>query len=250
MATVAGADPWTAVRVGLSMTALQASIGALNDLVDVPSDRDRKPGKPIPAGLVSRRLAWAIVVTAACLGLGLALPGGGGLVALALLGLAVGYGYDLLAKGSAWSWVPFAIGIPLLPVYGWYGAVSGLASWFAALLPMAVLAGAALAVSNAHADLERDRDAGTKSVATVLGPERSWWATLVLWTVTAAIAIGSAATAGASPFELMATVAGVSVILAGTAIGRAAGPARRERAWELQAVGAAVTALGWIIAVA
>ncbi len=34
------------------MTALQASIGALNDLVDAPRDAGHKPGKPIPAGLV------------------------------------------------------------------------------------------------------------------------------------------------------------------------------------------------------
>ena len=33
------------------MTALQASIGSLNDLVDAPRDAGRKPGKPIPAGL-------------------------------------------------------------------------------------------------------------------------------------------------------------------------------------------------------
>ena len=45
---MAGADPAVAARLGVSMTALQASIGALNDLVDAPSDRGRKPGKPIP----------------------------------------------------------------------------------------------------------------------------------------------------------------------------------------------------------
>jgi hypothetical protein len=56
--------------------------------------------------------------------------------------------------------------------------------------------------------------------------------------------------AGASPFELVAIGAGVSVILAGTAIGRGAGPDHRERSWEVQAVGAAVTAIGWILAVA
>ena len=35
------------------MTALQASIGSLNDVVDAPRDAGHKPGKPIPAGLVS-----------------------------------------------------------------------------------------------------------------------------------------------------------------------------------------------------
>ena len=44
------------------MTALQVSIGALNDIHDAPDDAGRKPGKPIPAGLVSVPSAWAVVV--------------------------------------------------------------------------------------------------------------------------------------------------------------------------------------------
>ena len=47
-AAAAGGDPGTAVRLGVSMVLLQASVGALNDLVDAPSDAGRKPGKPIP----------------------------------------------------------------------------------------------------------------------------------------------------------------------------------------------------------
>ena len=31
-----------------------------------------------------------------------------------------------VAKGTAWSWLPFAVGIPLLPVYGWLGAAGAL----------------------------------------------------------------------------------------------------------------------------
>ena len=41
------------------MTALQASIGILNDVVDAPRDAGRKPSKPIPAGLVERDRARA-----------------------------------------------------------------------------------------------------------------------------------------------------------------------------------------------
>ena len=48
-------DVPTAVRLGVSMTALQASIGILNDVVDAPRDAGRKPSKPIPAGLVDAR---------------------------------------------------------------------------------------------------------------------------------------------------------------------------------------------------
>ena len=41
------------------MLCLQASIGALNDLVDAPLDAGQKPGKPLPRGLVSARSAVA-----------------------------------------------------------------------------------------------------------------------------------------------------------------------------------------------
>ena len=62
VALLAGADPPTAARLGVAMTALQASIGALNDLVDAPRDAGHKPAKPIPTGLVSPPMARAIVV--------------------------------------------------------------------------------------------------------------------------------------------------------------------------------------------
>ena len=69
---LAGATPLLAIRLGLSMVALQASIGALNDLHDAPDDAGRKAGKPIPAGLVSAPAARAVVAGAAAIGLGLA----------------------------------------------------------------------------------------------------------------------------------------------------------------------------------
>jgi hypothetical protein len=41
-------------------------------------------------------------------------------------------------------------------------------------------------------------------------------------------------------------IAGAGVLLAGAGLGYQAGPGRRERAWELQAVGIAVLAIGWL----
>ena len=164
VAVAAGADPARALGLGVSMTALQASIGALNDIHDAPDDAGHKPGKPIPAGLVSVPAAWAVVVTGAALGIGLGTLADVRVGVLAVVVLLIGYGYDLVAKGTAWSWLPFALGIPLLPVYGWLGATGDLPAFFIALVPMAMLAGAALAIANARADLERDVAAGTVSV--------------------------------------------------------------------------------------
>ena len=108
------------------MTLLQFAIGTVNDLVDAPRDAGRKPGKPIPAGLVTVRGARVIAVGSAVAGLVLAVVGGPWLVALAAVVLAIGLAYDLWAKGTTLSWLPFALGIPLLPVYGWYGATGSL----------------------------------------------------------------------------------------------------------------------------
>ena len=246
VAIVAGADAATALRLGVAMTALQASIGTLNDIVDAPRDAGRKPGKPIPARLVSPRLAWAAVVLAAGLGLGLSAPSGVATVGLAVVVLAIGYGYDLVFKGTVWSWFPFAIGIPLLPVFGWLGTTGALPASFAVLLPMAVIAGAALAIANARADAERDAAAGVDSIATRLGPERSWMlhAGLLALVVVSAIATSVAGTA--PPAALLGAVGGGLVIGLGVALGHRGDSRRRERAWEIEAVGVALLAAAWL----
>ncbi|MEX1173186.1 MAG: UbiA family prenyltransferase [Chloroflexota bacterium] len=253
IALIAAGDLGLAARLGGSMTALQASIGALNDLRDAPADAGRKPGKPIPAGLVAVPVARAVVVTAAAAGVALAAPSGPGLVALALLVLAIGYAYDLAAKGTPWSWVPFALGIPILPLYGWLGASDAVPGWLVALVPIAAIAGGAIAIANARADLERDETVGQASVATSLGLEDSWRVSVVLVVGAMAAAAAWLATTGDSPPPILAVIgllAGLLVTAAGLVVGRRAAPARRERAWQLVAVGIAVFGIGWVAAAA
>lgn len=246
VAALAGADPMTALRLGLAMVALQASIGALNDIVDEPRDRGIKPGKPIPAGVVSRRSAWAVVIAGAGLGLGLSAPSGVATVGLAVAVLAIGYGYDLRFKGTAWSWLPFAIGIPLLPVFGWLGVTGGLPGSFAILLPVAVLAGAALAIANARADAERDAAAGVESIATRLGPERAWAVNAALVALVVGLALATLL-AGSAPPAAVLTAAGAGLVVgSGVVLGHRADSARRERAWELEAVGVGLLAAAWL----
>ena len=225
VATVAGADPSTAIRLGIAMTALQASIGSLNDVVDAPRDAGHKPGKPIPAGLVSVAIARLAVVAAAVLGLGLSALSGAWTVALAVVVLAIGYGYDLVFKGTAWSWVPFAVGIPLLPVFGWLGAAGSLPPSFAVLLPVAVVAGTGLAIANARADLERDTAAGVDSVAVRLGTERAWTVEALLMTAVVGAAIVTMVAADAPVASLAIAISAGCVVALGVAIGRQ----RRQR---------------------
>jgi 4-hydroxybenzoate polyprenyltransferase len=245
-AQLAGGELVTAVRLGVAMTAMQASIGIVNDLIDAPRDAGHKPGKPIPAGLVSPSVAVVGAVTAGVTGLLLAAPSGPATVVVALIVLAIGFGYDRFAKGTAWSWLPFALGIPLLPVFGWLGAAGSVPAAFAILVPAAMLAGAALAIANARADLERDSAAAIASVATALGPDRAWAVAAILFGFVGGVAIGSLLVVGAGVPALAGAVGGIVVIGAGTWLGRGDDARRLERAWEAQAIGTAVLATAWL----
>ena len=100
---------------------------------------------------------------------------------LGVVVLAIGAAYDLVRQGhrlvvaAVRGRDPAAAGLRLA-----LGATGSLPAFFAILVPMAVLAGAGLAVANARADLDADRAAGTTSVATRLGPRWSWWVDLAL----------------------------------------------------------------------
>ena len=246
VASIAGADTVTAGRLAVSMIALQVSIGSLNDIIDAPRDAGHKPGKPIPAGLVAPDDARLVVLVAAGVGVFLAIPSGAATVALAAAILGIGCGYDRYAKGTAWSWLPFAVGIPLLPVFGWLGVTGSLPQAFAVLLPAAVAAGAALAIANAQADTERDAAAGADSVALRLGSRRAWAVSSGLLLVVVVLAIATLVAAGAQVAVLGAAGVGGLVIASGVVVGRDAGRPERERAWELEAVGVGLLAIAWL----
>jgi 4-hydroxybenzoate polyprenyltransferase len=180
----------------------------------------------------------------------LALPSGGATVALAVVLLGLGYAYDLWFKGTAWSWVPFALAIPLFPTYGWLGAVGSLPAVWAVLLPVAMVAGAALALGNAAVDVERDEATGVSSVATALGWRRAAVAALILTVCVAAVAAASLVVLGAPVALLLAVVLGGGVAVAGTLAILDARPDRREVGWKVQAVGVALVGAGWLAAVA
>ncbi len=250
VATVAGAAPDLAVELGLSMTFLQFSIGALNDLTDIDRDTGIRPDKPVPAGLVPEPVARTVVIVCAVAGLLLALVGGPQLVLIALVGLAVGFIYDLRARGTTLSWLPIAIGIPLLPVYGWFGATGTLPGVFLVLVPAAANAGTALAIANAIVDVERDEAAGSGSIAVALGTGRASVLVLLLHAVVAALALGTAVVLGAPTGWLAAMILAAGTPVSGALLGLVgslrASPTLRELAWEIQAVGTGLLAVAWL----
>lgn len=244
----------TSIRLGLAMVALQFSIGTLNDLLDADRDIGRTPPKPIAGGSVSVRTARVVWVGSAAIGLLLVVPSGPVTLVVAALGLAIGFGYDRFARGTAWSWLPFALGIPLVPVYGWVGTGVPLPWSFAVLVPCAMLAGASLAISNAAADLERDLAAGSESVASRLGLPRAWVASLALVALPVTFMLAAMLGTSVQGPAIAGTMAALGVVGVGLGLGRTVGrrratPAQRQRAWELQAIGMGLFATVWLVSV-
>ncbi len=247
IALIAGGPPMTALRLAVAMFCLQIAIGTANDIVDADADKERKPHKPIPGGQVSPDEARVVFALALVLGLGLSAVSGPAVLGVAMLGTAIGLLYDLRLKRTAWSWLPFALGIPLLPVYGWLGASGELPAAFLVLVPVAFLAGTAIAYANALADVERDRAAGTRTVATMLGREATWRTGVALQVVVIGIALGTIVFSGATPGATLAGVVASVVIGSGLALGRSDDPWRRERGWEVQGVGLGLLAAAWLV---
>jgi 4-hydroxybenzoate polyprenyltransferase len=258
LAQVAAGDVTTSVRLAIGMLGLQVSIGALNDLVDAPRDATTKPGKPIPRGAASAGDArW---IAGLGLGVAVALVAPSGPAALVVLGAcaACGYGYDLRLSRTAISWLPLAVALPLVPVFAWVGATGSLPGDLLAIVPAGGLAGAGLALANALADLDRDRSTGARSAAVRLGQRATWviQAVLVLGAVVVALVGRPAALTGGGLGRLVLG-AGVLVLLVGVGLGggsvdpgRRGEAQRRERAWELEAGGVALVAVGWLASLA
>lgn len=246
LAWLAGAAVDRALLLGAAMFCLQASIGTVNDLADVGRDRDHKPGKPLPRGVLSIEAARLVAAGGLLAGLGLSLAAGPAALAVAGLGVSIGYAYDLRLKASPWSWLPFALGVPLLPVYAWLGATGGLPTPFLVLIPAAVVGGAALALANQLADDERDRSAGTRTAVGLLGRATGWRVGALLQAAVAVVAAGSLVGAGAAIPAIGAADGAIALIMIGLALGRSRLARTRERGWEAQAIGLGALALAWL----
>jgi 4-hydroxybenzoate polyprenyltransferase len=261
VALLAGGPPQVAVRLGAAMLAIQVAIGAMNDVADADRDAAVKPGKPIPAGFIGSGPAALIAVIALATGLLIAVTVSPGAVALAAAGAAAGLAYDLRLKGTVLAWLPFAVGIPLLPLFAWWGARQELPQALLVAAAFAIPAGAALAIANALPDIERDGASGVRSVATILGRRPASRVMAALQLIVAAGAVVSylvlagplmadppvAGPRIAGPALAGLALAGAIVLLAvGVVLGSGGSIARRQRGWEVQAVALGFIAASWL----
>jgi 4-hydroxybenzoate polyprenyltransferase len=249
LALIAGASVAVAWRLAAAMLLIQFGIGALNDRADAGRDLGRVH-KPIASGMVGPTAALVIAGVAFAVGLVLAAGVSVAAFAVALAGGTVGIVYDVFLKGTAWSWLGFAVGLPLLPVFAWVGATGGLPGPIVVAALCAVPAGFSLAVANALPDVERDRAARVDSVATALGAPFAWR----LGVLADGVVVGAAGSsfvafggAGSSIGGLaLIGLAGSAVIVAlGLLLSRGASTRSRQRGWELQTIATGLLAAAW-----
>jgi 4-hydroxybenzoate polyprenyltransferase len=238
-----------ALLAGLLATN-QYAAGALNDAVDVERDVDagRTADKPIPAGAISRRAVTALALASGVASLCFALALGPATLALAAVGLACAWSYDLWLKGTAASVTPFAVALPLVPLFG-YGAAGRFPAvlWWA--WPIGALAAVAVHLADSLPDVESDRAAGVNGLAPRLGVRAAAVLVALAYLGAVVIALLSGLAAGDAPLVLagvaLAALLGLAALLAGATGGQ---PGRRV-AYRLLLAGLVVLALGWAAAV-
>jgi 4-hydroxybenzoate polyprenyltransferase len=230
------------------MVLIQFCIGVTNDVFDESADQGRSD-KPLVRGDITR--TSAILLAAGLGGVGLALAATQGLLETGLLAvmLAAGIAYDAGLKRLGLGWLAYAVAFPLLPAYAWIGATGQWPPHYEILLPIAALAGPALALSNAIVDIERDRAAGTRTVVVRLGRRPSWLAIGALLVVIHGAAWWTAVSAAAPATALGAMALASGLAVAGFWLSGAIDPVGRERGWRLQTAAIALLAAGWFIGV-
>lgn len=241
------APPDRLARLVLSVALSQFAIGSANDVVDRSLDAETKPWKPLVRGVVSPRAAarLAAILSVACLGLSASL--GMGTFAAACAGLGCGLAYDLRLKRTRWSWLPYGLAIPTLPVWSW-AAMGQLTARLLPAYPLGLLLGLALHLANTLPDLEGDRRFGVRGLAHALGARRSlvlcWGSIGLAQALTLALAPVLGYRGAAYPLGLGASLALLALSIA--LYRRRPTPATLQINFGVIALSCLALALGWL----
>ena len=160
------------VFVVLAVAGSQIFTGATNDIADRGRDEAARPEKPIPAGELSlNAAAWV-----ASIGLALQLVASWqvGWLALALGAVASGsaLAYNLALSRTPLSAVPYLVSFGVLPA--WIAAGLGIPlERVLPAIPLVAPFAVAAHLANTIRDFEADAIGGSRSMAQVLGRERS-----------------------------------------------------------------------------
>jgi geranylgeranylglycerol-phosphate geranylgeranyltransferase len=235
------------VTLALSVACVHGAIWTFNDYRDEELDRRSKPSKPLVRGWATPRHAWVQSVLLAIVGVALSTSLGPVAAVVAVVVLAAGIWYDLAAKGTLFSWVPFAIFIPSLPLWGF----AGTGRFEPVLLlayPLGALISLGLNIANTLPDLEGDLAGGVSGLAHVLGRRHALWVT---WAAFAGAITGVAVAApmiGNSPRVLYPGLLVGALLLALMVTDWLAfrSLASLKRGWYVSAVLSVIIGLAWV----
>lgn len=245
LVTVAGAPSNVAAQVALTMLGVHTFIGATNDYVDRHRDEGRSD-KPLARGQLPPRAALLMAAAGLTTGLTAAAQVSALTLVLAVLGAFVGFTYNVWMKHTALSWLPFAVGVSIIPAFAWSTVSSEIPAPILTLSLVALPGGAALALQNSLADRALDAERGVRSAAVRLGEARALGALVALHAVAFAALL---LTAPSSTSPLLLFIAGL-LLLVGTAGSATRSRWVRQRAWEICAAALALAALTVALATA
>jgi 4-hydroxybenzoate polyprenyltransferase len=246
----AGGWPGTGALLALlgAMLGGQLAVGAVNELVDADLDALAKPTKPIPSGLVSRQGARVVAIVGLVLMTAAGLTLGPVPFALCALGNGAGVAYSFWFKRTVWSWVPYLVALPLLPIWVW-SALSEINPVLFAVYPIGAAAGIAVQIAQSLPDVEADRMSGVRTLAVALGPGRAQrvaWAGMLL---AAALAAGLAPLLTDEPTRVLFGAVLASGLVALSAAISLRDPRRGvQTCFPCLAVATAVLGVGWAAA--
>ena len=164
----------------LAMLGGQLAIGAINELVDLPFDTVGKPGKPLPSGDVSIRGARVMVVIGLIMMVAFGWRFGTLPFALLAAGTGLGIAYDLWFKRTLWSWLPYLLALPLLPIWV-FAALGKPEPKLLLLYPLGALATVGVHLAQALPDVAIDRAAGLPTASSRLGQRLTF---VIAWLTT------------------------------------------------------------------
>jgi 4-hydroxybenzoate polyprenyltransferase len=112
-----------AIGIGLlivaAMALVQVAIGLFNEYCDRDLDRWAKPDRAVPRGVLGYRqacvAAWVSLATGLACAAVLSLWG----AAVLAVGGGMGMVYSARLKRTVWSWLPYAVAYPIVPLWVW-----------------------------------------------------------------------------------------------------------------------------------